>query len=315
MNAPLPLRAAALWQLDPAQITLAARRENIVFRANTPEGCFALRQHRQGYRNDAQLLSELDWMAHLAANGVAVPQPKRSGRGNFVETVDGVQYDLLTWLPGQMLGAQGQLDAVTDRCGFARQLGSLLAQLHDISDAWVPPAGFQRPAWDVAGLVGESPLWGRYWAHPDLTGPQRQLLRDVRDKASQILAQCAGDMDYGLIHADAITENILVDGGQIYLIDFDDGGWGFRDFELATFLMRQIDAPDYPQIRDALLQGYAQRRAVAHDMLQLMLVLRALTYVGWVITRIGEPGAAERSQRAIATAQFFAEEFLNGGSA
>jgi len=63
------------------------------------------------------------------------------------------------------------------------------------------------------------------------------------------------------------------------------------------------------------LQGYAQRRAVAHDMLQLMLVLRALTYVGWVITSIGEPGAAERSQRAIATAQFFAEEFLNGGSA
>lgn len=315
MSAPLPLRAAALWQLDPAHITLAAQRENIVFRADTPKGRFALRQHRAGYRSDAQLLSELDWMAHLAAHGLAVPQPERSIRGNYVETIEGVQYDVLSWLPGQMLGAQGQLEAVTDRCGFAHALGALLARLHDISDAWAPPAGFQRPAWDVAGLVGDSPLWGPYWAHPDLDAPQRQLLLQARDKARQILANCAGDMDYGLIHADAITENILVDDGQIYLIDFDDGGWGFRDFELATFLMRQIDAPDYPQIRAALLQGYAQRRVVAPELLDLMLVLRALTYVGWVIDRLGEPGAVARSQRAIATAQFFAEGFVNGGSA
>jgi Ser/Thr protein kinase RdoA (MazF antagonist) len=305
----LAQQAAKLWGFAPEQTALAARRENIVWRAEDARGAFALRLHRIGYRSDAELISELQWMEALVEGGLNVPRPLPSHSGRLVEEVGGTLVDLLTWLPGRPIGLQAQLD-VPDRSGFCRDLGALLARLHAVSDDWAPPPGFTRPAWDRAGLVGETPLWGPFWDNPGLTGPQRATLLAARAKADAHLAGIEGRLDYGLIHADALSENILIHDGTLSLIDFDDGGWGFRDFDLATFLMRFLDAPDYPALRAALLDGYAMRRAVDPATLDLFILLRALTYPGWIIPRLSEPGGTERSARAIRTALPLAEAYL-----
>ena len=305
-------QAAALWGLNPAQVTLVARRENEVWRAEGPGGPYALRLHRPGYRTQAELQSELDWMAMLAAGGLTVPRPTPSRSGRLVEVIGDTAVDLLTWMPGRMVGAQGALDGIADREGHMRRLGALLARLHDLSDAWTPPEGFTRPRWDRPGLLGQAPLWGPFWENPDLTQTQRETLLRVQATADRDLAAREAGLDYGLIHADAITENVMVDGDRLVLIDFDDGGWGFRDFDLATVLMRQLSAPDYPALRAALLEGYASRRPVDPQALDLLLLCRALTYLGWIIPRRDEPGGEERSRRAVATALPLAETYLGG---
>lgn len=302
-------QAARLWGFAPHQIALAARRENIVWRAEDARGAFALRLHRPGYRNDVELTSELQWMEELGQGGLNVPRPLPSSSGHLVEQVGGTLVDLLTWLPGTPIGRQGELDVV-DRLGLCRDLGTLLARLHAVSDDWAPPPGFRRPAWDRAGLVGETPLWGPFWDNPGLTAAQRATLLAARAKAEGHLAGIEGELDYGLIHADALSENVLIHDGALSLIDFDDGGWGFRDFDLATFLMRFLSAPDYPALRAALLAGYATRRAVDPATLDLFILLRALTYPGWIIPRLSEPGGEERSARAIRTALPLAEAYL-----
>ncbi|MFU8883005.1 MAG: phosphotransferase enzyme family protein [Rhodobacterales bacterium] len=301
--------AAKLWGFAPDQIRLTARRENIVWHAENASGAYALRLHRPGYRSNAELKSELQWMDALVRGGLSVPRPLPSRSGALVEQVGDTLVDLLTWLPGQPIGAQGQLE-VADRTGLCRKLGLLLAQMHAISDAWTPPAGFSRPAWDRAGLLGDAPVWGPFWDNPGLTPDQRATLLAARDRANTHLAQIEASLDTGLIHADALSENILIHDGALSLIDFDDGGWGFRDFELATFLMRFLPAPDYSDLRAALLEGYASRRPVDPATLDLFILLRALTYPGWIIPRIHEPGGAERSARAIATALPLAEAYL-----
>lgn len=302
--------AAPLWGLDPAQVTLVAKRENEVWRAEGPGGPYALRLHRPGYRTEAELQSELDWMAMLAKGGLTVPRPIPSRTGRLVEVVGDTPVDLLTWMPGRMVGKQGALEGIADREGYMRHLGTLLARLHDLSDNWTPPEGFTRPRWNRPGLLGETPLWGPFWANPDLTAAQRATLRRVQIRAEPHLARLEPALDYGLIHADAITENVMVDGDRLVLIDFDDGGWGFRDFDLATVLMRQLTAADYPALRAALLAGYAARRTVDPAALDLLLLCRALTYLGWIIPRRDEPGGEERSRRAVATALPLAETYL-----
>lgn len=301
--------AARFWGFAPDQITLAARRENIVWRAHDASGSYALRLHRPGYRTRAQLTSELEWMAALVEGGLSVPLPVASRGGALVEQMGDTLVDLLTWLPGQPIGAQGQLET-SDRAGLCRDLGHLLARMHDISDAWPPPPDFTRPAWNREGLLGDAPLWGPFWDNPALEPTQRDTLLAARTRANAHLARIENALDYGLIHADALSENILTHNGTLSLIDFDDGGWGFRDFELATFLMRFLDAPDYTDLRAALLAGYGSRRPVDPDTLDLFILLRALTYPGWIISRLSEPGGAERSSRAIATALPLAEAYL-----
>ena len=305
-------QAAGLWGFDPARITLAARRENAVWKAETEAGAFALRLHRPGYRSAEELTSELQWMAMLAEGGLAVPHPRPSRRGRLIEVIDDTAVDLLSWLPGRMTGAQGALEGIADRTGHMRRLGALLARLHDLSDAWTPPEGFTRPRWDRPGLLGVAPLWGPFWDNPDLTRAQRATLLAARARASADLRRRESGLDFGLIHADAITENVMIDGDALALIDFDDGGWGFRDFDLATVLMRQLAAPDHGDLRAALLQGYAARRAVDPAALDLLLLCRAFTYLGWIIPRRNEPGGAERSVRAVATALPLAATYLGG---
>jgi cytochrome c oxidase assembly protein subunit 11 len=46
--------------------------------------------------------------------------------------------------------------------------------------------------------------------------------------------------------------------------------------------------------------------------LDLFILLRALTYPGWIVPRLDEPGGAERSARAIAQAEPLARAYLAG---
>ncbi len=70
-------------------------------------------------------------------------------------------------------------------------LGQLLAQVHQITDTLTLPEDFTRPRWDLDGLVGDQPLWGRFWDHPVATPDQRAILIRARDALRERLA---GDM-------------------------------------------------------------------------------------------------------------------------
>lgn len=295
--------ALALWGLETASFELAAARENAVYRVDAPGARYALRLHRVGYRSDAELWSELCWMAAAARGGLQVPAPVAARSGEMLHRVGGVQVDLLTWLPGQTLD-HALTNAPPDRrrALFAR-LGRDMARLHAVCDAWTPPAGFARAAWDMDGLLGDAPLWDRFWENPGLDPDTKALFTRFRDRAKADLAARHASLDYGLIHADLVGANVLVEGTDLSLIDFDDGGYGYRMFDIATALLKHMDAPDYLALQQALLQGYQAERAIDASTLNLFLTLRAMTYVGWNITRQSEPQGETRNARFIATAK------------
>jgi Ser/Thr protein kinase RdoA (MazF antagonist) len=290
-----PGAALAPWGLSQAALTFVAGRENQVFRVRSPAGDFALRIRRPGYRSDAELLSELQWMAALDQAGLPVPRPLPSRQGRLLEAVGSHRVDLLHWLPGRPL-------ALDDAPAVFRRLGYEMARLHAASDAWARPPGFTRCAWNLEGLLGEAPVWGRFWQNPTLDRPARQRLEAFRDLAVQVLQRQAPALDQGLIHADLVRENVLLDGPRIVLLDFDDGGFGYRLFDLATSLLKNLDEPQYPALQGALLTGYRAVRPIDTALLDLFIALRAATYVGWIVPRLAEPGAAARNRRYIDTA-------------
>ncbi len=308
-------KALGLWGLDGAEWTLVAARENRVFQVEGRDGPVALRQHRVGYRLDDELRSELQWMAAMAERGLHVPEPVRSLDGSFLKVVDGVQVDLLGWLSGRPVGTTAQRLDVPDRAGLFRGIGREMARLHAASDDWTPPPGFTRCRWDRDGLLGETPVWGRFWDNPSLSPEDRDLFRDLRDRARSVLGSLEGGRDYGLIHADLVRENVLIDGERLHLIDFDDGGYGYRQFDIATTLLKNMSEPDYPALRDALIDGYRSVRKIDLATLDLFLVLRAATYVGWIIDRMGEDGAERRNARYISLTRELANRYLDGNTA
>ncbi|MGR3615149.1 MAG: phosphotransferase [Paracoccaceae bacterium] len=303
--------ALPLWQLDGAECSLIAQRENCVWRVDRDGVSYALRLHRGGYRTKAELHSELDWMAMLAAHGFAVPRPVRMSHDGFIASIEGRNLSLLTWLDGHPIGAVGSLETGLDPYQISHATGASMARLHDLTDRWQRPQNFIRPLWDRDGLLGNAPLWGRFWEHPHLSAAQHDQLGRIR----QITRNALNDLrtaDFGLIHADLLAENIMATPKGPAFIDFDDCAFGYRDFELATYLLKFMRQPYYEQMRTGLLDGYATRRPVDPDYLDLFLLLRALTYLGWIIDRLNEPGGVERSDRMLKQAFALAERFEKG---
>jgi Ser/Thr protein kinase RdoA (MazF antagonist) len=217
---------------------------------------------------------------------------------------------LLTWLSGTPLGQVATPLTIDDRPGVFQRLGATIANLHAISDRWQKPVDFTRPSWDIDGLVGAEPYWGKFWENPALEADQRKLIVAAREKARSSLLQYKDTLDFGLIHADLVRENVLLDGSDVKFIDFDDCGTGFRLFDLATALIKNMQEPDYAELRQALLDGYCSTRPMEMDLLPVFLVLRAFSYLGWIIPRLNEGGAAARNERNVAAAMALAAEYL-----
>ncbi len=303
-------KALVKWGFDGANFRLVAARENKVYRVDKDGVTYALRLHRPGYCSEVELCSELQWMDAADAGGLGVPAPVASTAGAFLHMIDGVAVDVLNWLEGQPMGKTGVPLKVDDRSGLFYAIGREMARLHEVSDAWTPPEGFTRRRWDRDGLLGETPVWDRFWDNPTLSTEDRALFLRLREVAQVELTACESELDFGLIHADIVRENVMLDGEKVQLIDFDDSGFGFRLFDIATTLLRNLTEPDYAELKKKLLEGYLSVRFLDLSALELFMVLRAATYVGWIIARLEEDGSVARNARFIGTAHELGEAYL-----
>jgi Ser/Thr protein kinase RdoA (MazF antagonist) len=278
-------------------------RENHVFEIATPQGRAALRLHRAGYQAPAAIRSELWWCAALARAGLPVPAALRARDGALLVSLsDGRHASAIAWMEGEALGEAAKpnprpLALVLD---LYHALGELLARVHTTTDSLTLPADFTRPRWDRDGLVGDDPLWGRFWDHHAASPDHRTLLIRARDALRERLSG-----EIGLIHADVLRENVLVNGRSVSLIDFDDSGFGFRLHDLGTALVQTVQHPDHTQLRDALMAGYGTTDT---HMVEAFTLARSLSSVGWTIPRLEKADPIHKSH--LARACFCAERVL-----
>lgn len=257
-------------------------RENHVLEMLLPSGeRAALRLHRAGYQAPAAIQSELWWCAELARAGLPVPAALPALNGALLVALpDGRHASVIAWMEGEPLGEAAKAfdRPLAEVLDAYHALGVLLARVHRTTDKLTLPESFTRPSWDLDGLVGDSPLWGRFWDHPAASPDQRATLIRARDALRERLSG-----DVGLIHADVLRENVLVNGHSVSLIDFDDSGFGFRLHDLGTALVQTFAHPEQPQIRAALMAGYGTSDK---HMVNAFTLARALSSVGWTMPRL-----------------------------
>jgi len=298
-------KALVLYGIDERTLVEFVKyRENYVFRIS-PDGAprCAVRLHRPGYRSDAQITCELEFLRLLRSRGVDVPEVLVTADARLLCHVlgtDGLTYqiDALVWAENTMpLG--DVVEAVEGTAVITpeafRQIGVLAANLHNEATAIGLIEGFDRQAWDDEGLVGSQALWGDPCAIAQLSAQDVLLLNSVRVGLKTALKDFGlGPDRYGVIHGDFTPENILVRDDECILIDFDDFGEGWHLFDLATLLFFYLPHPDYAEFRRMAFDGYASVRPLPDEHLKLwdtMLLARGLTYMGWASTRRGDETA------------------------
>jgi Ser/Thr protein kinase RdoA (MazF antagonist) len=302
--AALAQEAASHWggTLGP----LIVDRENAVFRMGLAGGgAAALRLHRIGYQTAAAIESELWFCSALADAGLPVPRVLRprvlaARDGVLVRLSNGRMASAVEWLAGVPLGAAGVplAGTVAQQALLHHALGRLLARVHNVTETLTLPAHFTRPAWDVYGLTGDAPFWGRFWDHPALTPAEAAELLHARAFLRAALQDHAQTAPLIPVHADVLRENILVKDTALSLIDFDDSGIGFALYDLGTVMSQNLYESGAADLRAALIDGYASLRPVDPRLVDIFTLARTLASVGWTMPRLAPDNPIMRSHIA-----------------
>jgi Ser/Thr protein kinase RdoA (MazF antagonist) len=301
---PAVLQALEVFSVEPEDIELIAHSENVTFRISVRDSDtdFVLRLHRPGYNSIEELNSERKWVRALFDAGVPVQGSLRTCQGQRFALVDipgtGEQRyaGMTTWHEGMLLS--DYLETSSDgaeRQRIFHRIGEIAASIHNQSTCWKEPPGFERRRLDLEGLLGEAPLWGRFWEHADLTEFEQALLLQERNNVRAALEEYGeSPQNFSLIHADLHPDNIVYNRGDLALIDFDDSAYGWHIYDIASALIEYRMAPDFAVLCSALLEGYLEHRPLAKrdvEMLSAFLLIRGMAIIGWFHQRPEHAGS------------------------
>ena len=291
----LAIKAMADYDIEEPRLELVAHGENTTFRVTSSAGEYLLRVHRptrfgHDVDSEAAINSELDWLVALRADTpLAVPEPVRAVDGELTTTttadaVTGSRVcSLLRWMRGRNHNHSA-------RPVHLYRLGGVLAQLHGHADQWQTPDSFVRIRWDHDAYFGNTMVYGNVDAADAwklLPGNLRRDFAAVATEVGDVMRHLGEGPDvFGLIHADAHLDNVLFDGQQARLIDFDDCGFGYRIYDVAVALWELRHRDDYPLLKDAFVRGYTEHRPLPSDQmvhLDAFIAAREVAFGLWLV--------------------------------
>jgi Ser/Thr protein kinase RdoA (MazF antagonist) len=124
----------------------------------------------------------------------------------------------------------------------------------------------------------------------------------------------AGPHRYGLVHADLRLANLLEDGDQTYVIDFDDCGWSWFLYDFGSAVSFFEHDPRVPELTDAWVRGYRTVRTLPKEdeaELPTFVMMRRLLLVAWIGSHSGTELAQEMGAEYTAGSCALAEEYLS----
>ena len=283
------------YDLDVARVSLVTCDWNCTFRVDSTDGqAYAARVYLPTRRTDEEIRAELAWLESLAeTSGIHVPRPLRSRRGSlFVDAEEGAiprsrRVAVFTWLPGELLGDDPDPPAVA-------AFGEGIARLHEQARSFGSVQGLR--VWDSPFPHGDGSLFDErnedVVPHPDRVVFERavNVSRDVIEHL-----RATGEPPR-IVHADLHQDNVLVDGRDVWFLDFDDCmlAWPVQDLGVTMWEVGE-DEVTWPY-RDTLRAGYEriapwpERRP---GQIDAFAANRGLVKVGDVVRERAERGDAE----------------------
>jgi Ser/Thr protein kinase RdoA (MazF antagonist) len=242
-----------------------------VYLVRAAQGRRVLYIYQHGLRLRQEIEAEWRFVSYLAGNGLAVaPAIPRLGGGLLLtfQAPEGVRHGVLTpYVSGQHLRRRPSATAIM-------AYGRAIAQIHAAADAL--PTAIQRPVIDLESLLDR---WVEAFA--DEMPDHPQAAAGLRDSAAYLLplieALPKEEPLYGLIHGDVIRANALVgDDEQVTVLDFDLCGYGWRSYDVASYLAVIRGTAGEHESEQAFLSGYGQIRSLAPVEIEALPVFEAI---------------------------------------
>lgn len=263
--------------------------ENITCKATASDGrSWAMRIHRDGYHSRDAIASELAWLVDLRRSDVVItPIPVAGRDGALIQDVGHPSLSRPRHVVLSQWEAGSEPGIGEDLLGPFEVLGEVTARMHLHAMSWRRPQWFTRHTWDFETALGEErPHWGRWRDGLGMDPAKEQLLQRTVDViARRLAAYGKGPERFGLIHGDLRLANLLVDGGTVKALDFDDCGFSWHMYDAAAAISFYEHEPQAADLIEAWKRGYRKARNLPQaDEIEIgtFIMLRRILLVAWV---------------------------------
>lgn len=282
-------------------IVLSENATYMVTNKNTGEKDGVLRVSRPGYHTLSELNSEMKWLNQINDyTPLLVANPIKGLNGQEVQTVKGMDGKDYYCVISEYL--TGEAPDVNNEAAMVKQfdyLGATTAYLHRQTEIWNGAARLDRMEWNYDTIIGDHAAWGRWQDFKDMTPEARVMLEKVSAVIKKRLDRYGkNENNYGLIHADLRLANILIEGDQIKVIDFDDCGFGWHLHDLASALSFIEDKPIVPKLVNAWLDGYRSVLPFTDtdfEEIDTFIMMRRMQLTAWLASHEESGSVAELS--------------------
>ncbi len=188
--------------------------------------------------------------------------------------------------------------------------------LHGHARRWTLPQGFCRKRWDVEDMVGLQAHWGPWRAAMGLSEPGAQSIERALARIRSRLDRFGrAAQRFGLVHADMRLANLLVDGTQLRIIDFDDCGFSWFLYDFAAAISFIEHETFVPELLAAWLVGYRSVASIAVEEaaeIPTLVVLRRILLTAWLASHSELSFAQSLGANFTAGTVKLAQEFVDG---
>lgn len=308
-----------LYDLPPdVRIRPLSYSENLTFLAGCPSdgSRYILRVNRRGYHSIAELESEIAWMRAIRRDtDLEIPDVIAGIDGGGVQKFPSDRGEADTCCMFSFLTGKTPRDLQgEDLERLFRDLGRITATLHGQVLAWDPPPGLTRFRWDFEALIGPRSRWGDWSLYPGMDKERKRLFLAAASLIGRRLAGFGfGRTRFGLIHSDLHPLNLLCENGRVKVLDFDDCGYGWFLYDLASSLLRYNENLD--PLCAAWLEGYRKVRPLTREderEIPTFILMRRLTRLGWLASHPMSGSAKEMAEddAYLRRTQALAESYL-----
>ncbi len=248
------------WEHDKGTAKYLRASANFQFIFQKAGERYFLRFNHATERSIDRIRAEADYINHLSSEGLVVAKPVLSITGNLVESVPTSQGVFHAVVFEGLAGTQFEIEELTPEI-FTRW-GKTLGELHKASQGY-QVAG--RPSWkDHLALVSE------------YLPATEQTAQSVSSELQEQLARLPiSESNYGIIHFDFELDNIVWNGDEVGIVDFDDSAYYWFAADIA-FALRDLfnDNPEKVDLRNesfqSFLAGYRLAREITQEDLELI---------------------------------------------
>jgi len=244
---------ASDFGLGEADLSLLYHSFNTSFKLSTPDSNWVMRINTNSSKDEFGVLAEVQWLEALQGSDIKAPRPLRTLAGEAFSKVPMPESDwelLVTvnsWLDGELPG-----DDPTPEQLF--QMGVNMARLHEFAGNWQPQAPASLPRLDSPLL--EEPC--RFGSNPEhIDKPTEKLLFDALRKCESVFEELRLRFPLIPIHSDVHAFNVMWDGKELAVFDFDDSGIGLevQDLPNCIYYLRGSEGQE-----EHVLAGYSSVR-------------------------------------------------------